>query len=76
MNKPRKNISVNQLFGMDSTTLTSSRCTEGVMSDTQFSLSANTSNLHENKVVHGDLKCNNTLVDSDAAKICDFGFSY
>ncbi|OWZ11729.1 Serine/threonine protein kinase [Phytophthora megakarya] len=32
--------------------------------------------LHENKVVHGDLKCNNILVNGDTAKICDFGFSY
>ncbi|RLN56390.1 hypothetical protein BBJ29_003611 [Phytophthora kernoviae] len=33
--------------------------------------------LHEQKVVHGDLKCNNILVGADdKAKICDFGFSY
>ncbi|RLN37887.1 hypothetical protein BBJ28_00007427 [Nothophytophthora sp. Chile5] len=33
--------------------------------------------LHEEKVVHGDLKCNNILVGSDGkAKICDFGFSF
>ncbi|RLN86961.1 hypothetical protein BBJ28_00004039 [Nothophytophthora sp. Chile5] len=32
--------------------------------------------LHHEEVVHGDLKCNNILVCSDAkAKICDFGFS-
>ncbi|GMF12870.1 unnamed protein product [Phytophthora lilii] len=33
--------------------------------------------LHAEKVVHGDLKCNNLLVGSDyKAKLCDFGFSY
>ncbi|GAB9470581.1 Serine/threonine protein kinase [Globisporangium polare] len=33
--------------------------------------------LHKNKVVHGDLKCNNLLVGKDGlAKICDFGFSF
>jgi len=33
--------------------------------------------LHESKVVHGDLKCNNLLVSADGtAKICDFGFAY
>ncbi|RLN90386.1 hypothetical protein BBJ28_00016331 [Nothophytophthora sp. Chile5] len=33
--------------------------------------------LHAEKVVHGDLKCNNLLVGGDdKAKICDFGFSY
>ncbi|RLN72128.1 hypothetical protein BBJ28_00022800 [Nothophytophthora sp. Chile5] len=33
--------------------------------------------LHREKVVHGDLKCNNILVGSDdRAKICDFGFAY
>ncbi|RLN86960.1 hypothetical protein BBJ28_00004038 [Nothophytophthora sp. Chile5] len=33
--------------------------------------------LHREKVVHGDLKCNNILVGSDGkAKICDFGFSF
>ncbi|OWZ03248.1 Serine/threonine protein kinase [Phytophthora megakarya] len=77
-------LCVNQLFGMDSTTLTSLGCTEGVMLETQFSLSANMSKsaaiglrfLLESKVVHGDLKCNNILVDGDTAKICDFGFSY
>ncbi|GMF28717.1 unnamed protein product [Phytophthora fragariaefolia] len=33
--------------------------------------------IHSQKVVHGDLKCNNILVGADdKAKICDFGFSY
>lgn len=33
--------------------------------------------LHANKVVHGDLKCNNLLVSADGTtKICDFGFAY
>ncbi|EGZ07888.1 hypothetical protein PHYSODRAFT_526653 [Phytophthora sojae] len=33
--------------------------------------------LHDQKVVHGDLKCNNILIGADdKAKICDFGFSY
>ncbi|RLN27335.1 hypothetical protein BBJ28_00017453 [Nothophytophthora sp. Chile5] len=32
--------------------------------------------MHDKKVVHGDLKCNNILVDGMTAKICDFGFSY
>jgi hypothetical protein len=33
--------------------------------------------LHKEKVVHGDLKCNNILVGTDGkAKIGDFGFSY
>ncbi|DAZ96898.1 TPA: hypothetical protein N0F65_008909 [Lagenidium giganteum] len=33
--------------------------------------------LHERKVVHGDLKCNNILVGADGlAKIADFGFSF
>ncbi|KAF1773982.1 Protein kinase-like domain [Phytophthora cactorum] len=36
--------------------------------------------LHDKNIVHGDLKCNNILVeptkDGKKAKICDFGFSY
>eukprot|EP00644_Phytophthora_capsici_P005523 jgi/Phyca11/558559/estExt2_Genewise1.C_PHYCAscaffold_20065 len=33
--------------------------------------------LHQKKVVHGDLKCNNILVGTDGkAKISDFGFAY
>ncbi|POM68220.1 Serine/threonine protein kinase [Phytophthora palmivora] len=33
--------------------------------------------LHSEKVVHGDLKCNNIVIGADdKAKICDFGFSY
>ncbi|GMF65152.1 unnamed protein product [Phytophthora lilii] len=33
--------------------------------------------IHSQKVVHGDLKCNNILIGADdKAKICDFGFSY
>jgi hypothetical protein len=33
--------------------------------------------LHSQKVVHGDLKCNNIVIGADdKAKICDFGFSY
>ncbi|KAG2770296.1 hypothetical protein JG687_00013917 [Phytophthora cactorum] len=33
--------------------------------------------LHSEKVVHGDLKCNNIVIGADdMAKICDFGFSY
>eukprot|EP00644_Phytophthora_capsici_P005561 jgi/Phyca11/98188/e_gw1.2.739.1 len=33
--------------------------------------------IHSQKVVHGDLKCNNILIGADDnAKICDFGFSY
>lgn len=33
--------------------------------------------IHKEKVVHGDLKCNNILVGTDSkAKLCDFGFSY
>ncbi|KAL3659234.1 hypothetical protein V7S43_015812 [Phytophthora oleae] len=33
--------------------------------------------LHSEKVVHGDLKCNNIVIGGDdQAKICDFGFSY
>ncbi|KAI9985282.1 hypothetical protein PInf_004608 [Phytophthora infestans] len=33
--------------------------------------------LHSEKVVHGDLKCNNIVIGGDdKAKICDFGFSY
>ncbi|KAL4146023.1 hypothetical protein PRNP1_011896 [Phytophthora ramorum] len=33
--------------------------------------------IHSQKVVHGDLKCNNILIGADdQAKICDFGFSY
>jgi predicted amidophosphoribosyltransferase len=33
--------------------------------------------IHTQKVVHGDLKCNNIVIGADdKAKICDFGFSY
>ncbi|POM68219.1 Serine/threonine protein Kinase, partial [Phytophthora palmivora] len=33
--------------------------------------------IHSQKVVHGDLKCNNIVIGADDhAKICDFGFSY
>ncbi|KAF1318852.1 Serine/threonine protein kinase, partial [Globisporangium splendens] len=33
--------------------------------------------LHSEKVVHGDLKCNNILIGNDGkVKICDFGFSF
>jgi serine/threonine protein kinase len=33
--------------------------------------------LHQHRVVHGDIKCNNLLVGADGlAKICDFGFSF